>query len=67
MKNQDKELGVLECIKCQKEIAQVINKELDSQNKLLEVKWTIQSLDVSEKVINKMTYSSYFKWFKSWF
>lgn len=72
---QDKQLEELfKSVKRQKEIAQALNTELDSQNQLLEnlkedVDITQSKVNVSNKRLNDIvgTQKTWIKWFKSWF
>jgi regulator of vacuolar morphogenesis len=72
---QDKQLEELfKSVKRQKEIAQALNTELDSQNQLLEnlkedVDITQSKVNVSNKRLNNIVGSqkTWFQWFKSWF
>jgi hypothetical protein len=70
-KEQDKQLEELfKSVKRQKEIAQQLNQELDSQNQLLEdlredVEITHQKVKLSNKRLDTME-GKWFQWIKSW-
>lgn len=72
---QDKQLEELfKSVKRQKEIAQALNNELDSQNQLLEVlkedvEITQRKVNVSNRRLNNIVGSqrTWAQWFKSWF
>lgn len=72
---QDKQLEELfKSVKRQKEIAHALNKELDTQNQLLEVlkedvELTQEKVRVSNKRLNHIVGSqrTWSEWFKSWF
>ena len=73
-KEQDKQLEELfKSVKRQKEIAQQLNQELDSQNQLLEelredVEITQQKVKLSNKRLDTMVGNqrTWFQWIKSW-
>jgi septal ring factor EnvC (AmiA/AmiB activator) len=73
-KEQDKQLEELfKSVKRQKEIAQQLNEELDSQNQLLEdlredVEITQQKVKLSNKRLDTMVGNqrTWFQWIKSW-
>lgn len=72
---QDKQLEELfKSVKRQREIAQLLNTELESQNKLLEnlkedVDITQVKVNLSNKRLNNIVGSqrTWVQWFKSWF
>ena len=72
---QDKQLEELfKSVKRQKEIAQALNNELESQNQLLEilkddVEITQSKVNISNKRLNHIVGSqrTWIQWFKSWF
>lgn len=72
---QDKQLEELfKSVKRQKEIAQALNNELESQNQLLEilkddVEITQSKVNISNKRLNHIVGSqrTWSQWFKSWF
>jgi septal ring factor EnvC (AmiA/AmiB activator) len=72
---QDKQLGeLLKSVKRQKEIAQLLNNELESQNTLLEnlkddVEITQQKVKLSNKRLDNIVGNqrTWVQWFKSWF
>ena len=70
-KEQDKQLEeMFKSVKRQKEIAQQLNQELDSQNQLLEdlredVEITQQKVKLSNKRLDTME-GKWFQWIKSW-
>lgn len=73
IKEQDQYLDeILKIVVRQKEIAKTINKEVSSQNILLnelklETELTKTKLNSSNKILNKMVGKSWLDWFKSWF
>lgn len=72
---QDKQLEELfKSVKRQREIAQLLNNELESQNELLEnlkddVEITQQKVKLSNKRLDNIVDSqrTWWEWFKSWF
>ena len=73
IKEQDKQLEeLLKVVIRQKEIAKTIDKEISSQNELLQnlqddVEITQTKLNISQKKIDRIVGRTWLEWIKSWF